>query len=323
MIVHHDISQFKVKYPVVTIGIFDGVHLGHRYILEELKKVADSSDGESVIITLWPHPRLLLNREHKNFNLLTTQPEKIQILEASGIDHLVILPFSHELSRMSSCDFIEKILVGAIGIGKLIVGYNHRFGRDREGNFRELKKCAEKFEFSIVRLDAFQLDKRKISSSEIRKLLYSGNVEEANKLLGWTYSFSGQVVGGSQLGNSIGFPTANIITDEPYKLLPADGVYAVEAEMKNKLHRGMMNKGSRPTVNKDPQKKTLEVHLLDFHDNIYSEQIRIRFIARIRDEQRFESIETLKAQLGRDREKVIRVFQRHRFSGENGNFVSP
>ena len=309
MIVHHDISQFNVKYPVVTIGIFDGVHLGHKYILEQLKKATDSSGGESVIITLWPHPRWILNKEEKNFCLLTTLSEKIQILEGSGIDHLVILPFSLELSRMSSGDFIDKILVGGIGIGKLIVGYNHRFGRDREGSYRELKKYAEKFKFSIEKLDAFQLDQRKISSSEIRKLLHSGKVEEANKFLGRTYSFSGQVVGGSQLGSSIGFPTANIITDEPSKLLPADGVYAVEAEMKNKLYRGMMNKGSRPTVNKDPQKKTLEVHLLDFQQDIYSEQIRIRFIARIRDEQRFESIAALKAQLGKDREVVKRVFK--------------
>jgi riboflavin kinase/FMN adenylyltransferase len=309
MIVHHDISQFNVKYPVVTIGIFDGVHLGHKYILEQLKKEAGSSRGESVIITLWPHPRLVLNKEQKNFYLLTTQSEKTRILESSGIDHLVILPFSAELSRMSSCDFIEKILVGEIGIGKLVVGYNHRFGRDREGSYRQLKECAEKFKFGIEKLDAFHIDQRKISSSEIRKLLHTGNVEEANKLLGWTYGFSGNVTGGSQLGSSIGFPTANILMDEPLKLLPADGVYAVEAEMKNKTYRGMMNKGSRPTVNKDPQKKTLEVHLLDFRENIYSEEIRIRFIARIRDEQRFDNVETLKAQLGRDRERVIRVFK--------------
>jgi riboflavin kinase/FMN adenylyltransferase len=310
MIVHHDISQFNVKYPVVTIGTFDGIHLGHKYIIDRLNKEAGASGGESVIITLWPHPRLVLNKERKNFFLLTTQSEKIQILESSGVDHLVVLPFSPELSRMSSCGFIEKILVGAIGIGKLVVGYNHRFGRDREGSYRQLKKCAEKFKFDIEKLDAFHVDQRKISSSEIRKLLQSGKVEEANKLLGWTYGFSGNVVGGSQLGSSIGFPTANIIMDEPLKLLPADGVYAVEAEMKNKIFMGMLNKGSRPTVNKDPRKKTLEVHLLDFHENIYSEEIRIRFIARIRDEQRFESVEALKAQLGRDRERVISVLKR-------------
>ena len=309
MIVHHDIHQFSARLPAVTVGIFDGVHLGHKYILEQLKIEADASDGESVVVTLWPHPRRILNNETKIFHLLTSQAEKIQMLEESGIQHLVILPFTLEFSRLSSCDFIEKILVGAIGISTLVVGYNHRFGRDREGDYEELKKCAAKFEFGIEKLDAFHLDERKISSSEIRKLLLSGNVEEANMLLGWTYSISGQVEGGSRLGSSIGFPTANITLCEDYKLLPADGVYAVEVEMKNNLYHGMMNMGSRPTVNKDPEKKTLEVHLLDFNDNIYSEQIRIRFITRMRDEQRFESIEALKVQLEKDREMTIRVFK--------------
>ena len=309
MIVYHDIRQFSARFPVVTVGIFDGVHLGHKYILEQLIKVAESSEGESVVVTLWPHPRMLLNQEENGFRLLTTQSEKIQMLEQSGIQHLIILPFTHEFSRLSSCDFIEKILIGAIGVGKLVVGYNHRFGKDREGNYGELKKCADKFEFGIEKLDAFHLDERKISSSEIRKLLLSGNVEEANRLLGWTYGFSGQVIGGSRLGSSIGFPTANITQGETYKLLPAKGVYAVKVEMKNKLFRGMMNMGSRPTVNKDPEKSTLEVHLLDFHENIYSEQIRIRFISRIRDEKRFESIDALKAQLENDREMTIRVLK--------------
>ena len=309
MIVHHDIRQFSARFPVVTVGIFDGVHLGHKYILEQLLKVAESSEGESVVVTLWPHPRMLLNQEENCFRLLTTQSEKIQMLDQSGIQHLIILPFTHEFSRLSSCDFIEEILIGAIGVGKLVVGYNHRFGRDREGNYGELKKCADKFKFGIEKLDAFHLDERKISSSEIRKLLSSGNVEEANRLLGWTYGFSGQVIGGSRLGSSIGFPTANITPGESYKLLPAKGVYAVRVEMKNKLFRGMMNMGSRPTVNKDPEKSTLEVHLLDFHENIYSEQIRIRFISRIRDEKRFESIDALKAQLENDREMTIRVLK--------------
>ena len=308
MIVHQGIANFKAGNPVVTVGIFDGVHLGHRHILEHLRHEADSSKGESVVVTLWPHPRMVLKQEDNDFRMLNTLDEKIKLLDETGIQHLVILPFTPEFSRLSSCDFIEQVLVRGVGIKQLVVGYNHRFGRDREGDYGKLKTCAEKFGFGISQLKAYQLKDRKISSSEIRNSLTRGAVSEAIHLLGRPYALSGTVIGGSRLGTSIGFPTANITPDEKHKLLPADGVYAVEAELKNQIYKGMMNMGSRPTVNDDPDRKTIEVHLIDFEDNIYSERIIIRFIERLRDEQRFDSIEALKEQLVADREKTRLVF---------------
>ena len=308
MIVHTEISRFKAKFPVVTVGIFDGVHLGHRYILQQLQKIADHHAGETVIVTLWPHPRTVLDQENIDFGMLTTREEKIRILESAGIKHLVIIPFTLEFSKMTSCEFIEKILIGNIGLGRLVVGYNHRFGRDRQGDYSELKKCAERFGFDIDKLEAYQLGGTRGSSSGIRELLQGGNVKEAARLLGRDYSFSGKVVGGSRLGRSIGFPTANITEGDPVKLLPSGGVYAVQAELRGRTYKGMMNMGSRPTVNPDEEKKTNEVHLLDFDEDIYSEEISIHFRARIRDEKKFDDIEALKSMLEKDRRETIRIF---------------
>ena len=308
MVIHHDIISFKAQFPVVTVGIFDGVHRGHLYILEQLKRIANLKGGETVVVTLWPHPRTVLGQENLNFRLLTTQAEKISLFEASGINHLLVLPFTHAFSRLSGCEFIEKFLVEGMGLEKLLVGYNHRFGRDRESDFSELKNCAQKFGFEIEKLDAYLFEGREISSSLIRKLLSEGNVKEAGRLLGRSYGFSGQVVGGSRLGRSIGFPTANITMEDDVKLLPADGVYAVEVDLKDQCYHGMMNMGTRPTVNENINRKTIEVHLLDFNDDIYSENIRVRFIARIRDEHKFDGIDLLKAQLEKDRKETLRIF---------------
>ena len=308
MMIHNDISSFSISRPVLTVGIFDGVHLGHRYILEKLKERAGQLDGESVVLTLWPHPRMVLNQEGNGFKLLNTLEEKKSLLEQAGLDHLIIMPFTSELSRLSSSDFIREMLVEKCRISHLLVGYNHRFGRDREGDFEKLKDCARQYAFGIEQTQAFQTASVKISSTGIREFLLRGEIQPANSLLGWDYGFSGNVVGGSRLGSSIGFPTANIIVDEDYKLMPADGVYAVKAELKGSWYRGMMNMGSRPTVNDDPGLKTIEVHLFDFDRNIYSEKIRISYVARIRDEQKFQGIDALKLQLGEDRKKAFRIF---------------
>jgi riboflavin kinase/FMN adenylyltransferase len=310
MMIHNDISSFSVPRPVLTVGIFDGVHLGHRYILEKLKERARYLDGESVVLTLWPHPRMVLNQEGNHFKLLNTLDEKITLLEEVGLDHLIVLPFTTEFSQLSSCDFIREVLVGKCGISHLVVGYNHRFGRDREGNFENLKDCAGQYGFGIEQMEAFQTASTEINSTGIRDLLLVGDIRQANRLLGWDYEFSGDVVGGSRLGSSIGFPTANITVDENYKLMPADGVYAVKAELKGSWYRGMMNMGSRPTVNDDPGRKTIEVHLFDFDRNIYSERIRISYAARLRDEQKFRGIDALKEQLALDREKALRIFDK-------------
>lgn len=292
------------------MGIFDGVHMGHRFILQKLREAAGRLDGESTLVTLWPHPRTILNQVDGSFKLLTTMEEKTGMLEEEGLHHMVVIPFTRPFSRLSSCDFIREYLVEKIGIRHLVVGYNHRFGRDREGNFEKLNECAREYGFGIEKVPPLQLDAGKVSSSSIRKYLQLGDVATANRLLGWIYGFSGEVTGGSRLGSSIGFPTANITPDQEYKLIPADGVYAVRARLKEKYCRGMLNIGSRPTVNDDPEKKTIEVHLLDFEGNIYSEQIRVQFVARLRDEKKFRDIGALKSQLVRDRENTLDLFRR-------------
>jgi riboflavin kinase/FMN adenylyltransferase len=308
MKIHEDISFFTARNPVLTVGIFDGVHQGHRFLLERLKERAGQLGGESVVLTLWPHPRLVMNQKGDPFKLLNTMEEKKDLLARAGMDHLVILPFTTEFSRLSSCDFIREILVEKCRISHLVVGYNHRFGRDREGNFEKLRDCATGFGFGIEQMKAFQTESVEISSTGIRDLLLKGDVRWANRLLGYRYGFSGNVVGGSRLGSSMGFPTANITPDEDYKLLPAGGVYAVYVELKGSHYRGMMNMGSRPTVNDDPERKTIEVHLFDFERDIYSEKIRVTYVARLRDEQKFGGIDALKAQLARDREKALGIF---------------
>jgi riboflavin kinase/FMN adenylyltransferase len=307
MMIHHDISSVSIPRPVLTVGIFDGVHLGHRYILDKLKERATQLDGETVVLTLWPHPRMVLKPELHHFKLLNTLEEKKNLLEKAGLDNLIIMPFTTELSRLSSCDFIREILVDRCRISHLLVGYNHRFGRDGEGDFEKLKDCAGQYDFGIEQMGAFQIASGNISSTGIRNFLLKGEIWQANSMLGWNYGFSGNVVGGSKLGSSIGFPTANITLDEDYKLMPADGVYAVKAEMNGSWYKGMMNMGSRPTVNDDESLKTIEVHLFDFDRNIYSERIRISFVARIRDEQKFNGIEVLKIQLAEDRIKALSI----------------
>ncbi|MCK4746402.1 MAG: bifunctional riboflavin kinase/FAD synthetase, partial [Bacteroidales bacterium] len=291
MILHCNIEKFSARNPVVTVGIFDGVHLGHRFILKNLREAAQRLNGESVLVTLWPHPRTILNQTDDSFRLLNTMDEKIRIMEEEGLDHLVVIPFTESFSRLSSCDFVKEFLVEKIGIRHLVVGYNHRFGHNREGDFGKLKECAGEYGFGIEKLPPLEMDEGKISSSEIRECLLKGDVRLANKLLGWLYSFAGEVVGGSRLGTSIGFPTANITPEEENKLLPADGVYAVLALLKGKSYKGMMNMGSRPTVNKDPDKKSIEVHLIDFEENIYREKIEVQFVTRLREERRFSDIE--------------------------------
>jgi riboflavin kinase/FMN adenylyltransferase len=308
MIQEQDIEQFSARNPVVTVGIFDGVHLGHRYILRKLVEAASQLDGEPTLLTFWPHPRTILDQAGDDFRLLNTMEEKIAMLEEAGIRHMVVIPFTRSFSRLTSCEFILEYLVRRIRIRHLVVGYNHRFGRDREGDYEKLRECAGQYGFGIERVPPLDAGTGEVSSSRIRTCLKAGDVATANRLLGWEYAFSGEVAGGSRLGTSIGFPTANITPGESYKMIPADGVYAVRASLREKTYTGMLNIGSRPTVNDDPGKKTIEVHLLDFDGNIYSEKIRVSFVERLRDEQKFRNIEALREQLVRDREKTRELF---------------
>ena len=310
MQIYHSTEHLNIQRPVVTVGIFDGVHKGHKYIIEKLFEISGRRQGSPVIVTLWPHPRHVLNNDSSETRLITTFDEKIKILSALKVEHLIILEFTKKLSRMPACEFMEKILAEEIGIHHLLVGYNHRFGSDKEGDISRIKECAERLGFTAEQLQPFQEKTGLISSSEIRKALMAGEISYANKMLGHRFFVTGTVTGGSRKGRSIGFPTANLIPDHYLKILPKDGVYAVAVETDYGWSRGMLNIGIRPTVNDNPDHKTVEVHIIDFDKNIYGMKIHLYFIERIRDEMKFQSIELLKEQLIRDREDTINIFDK-------------
>ena len=309
MKIWRDISAFTARNPVVTIGIFDGVHQGHIYILDELRKEADKIGGETVVLTLWPHPRLVLNKDPENLRYLTSIEEKSFLLEKAGVDHLIIIPFTKEFSLLGSCDFIEEYLVCKLKVQKLIVGYNHKFGRNREGDFKNLKSCADKFGFELERLDPVMIEGEKISSSVIRNLIFEGDLERANRYLGYDFFMQGEVVEGNKIGRQMGFPTANLQPADPHKLIPKTGVYAVQVEKDNHLYNGMLNIGYRPTVNSDPAKKSVEVHLFDFEGDIYGSEVKMYFRSFMRDEKKFDTLEALKKQLLADKQKAIEILK--------------
>ena len=307
MQIHLDPRTFSTSNTVVTIGIFDGVHLGHDFILCSLCQTASKRNGSSVVVTLWPHPRAVLNDNTNRFRLLNTLEEKISLLEKYGIDHMVILRFSKEFSMLSSEDFVRQVLVERIAISHLLVGYNHRFGKDREGDYSKLAAYAGKYSFSIERLSPFGDGREKISSSGIRELLMRGDIIQANRYLGYRYFITGKVTGGHKVGRLIGFPTANIQISEELKLIPSDGVYAVRINWNKRIMDGMMNIGIKPTVNDNPDYKTMEVNIFDFENDIYDQSIRVEFVGRLRDEMKFENIRSLEQQLKLDKDHALRV----------------
>lgn len=308
MKIHSNIKTFSVRNPVVTVGIFDGVHKGHKYIIDRVKVAAREKNGESVIVTLWPHPRLVLNHDPDGFKLLNSLEEKQELLEDAGIDNLVIVEFTKEFSRLSPCDFIKNILIEQVRLKHLVIGYNHRFGHNREGDYSSLKECADKYMFTIEQIPDFFMGEKKISSSVIRDALLEGKVIQANQMLGRDYSIEGSIIGGTRVGRTIGFPTANIEVKDQYKLIPKDGVYAVEAKVGTTWYKGMLNIGIRPTINTRPDHKTVEVHIIDFDKNIYKKNIQLNFVERIRDEMKFDTIGMLKDQLIKDKERTLEIF---------------
>ena len=305
MKIYTDLKDFSALNPVVTIGTFDGVHLGHRKVIRRLQELAHKVKGETVIFTFYPHPRLVLNKEDNGLRLINTLEEKKVLLEAAGIDHLVIYPFTKEFSKLSYVEFVEQILVKQLGMKYLVVGYDHRFGHKREGKYEDLKVFADQLNFKIERQDALNMDAINISSTKIRKAIAKGDIKTANKYLGYRFFIKGDVVDGKKLGHKIGFPTANIDPQESYKLVPKDGVYAVKVDVDDKRYLGMLNIGVRPTVNNQLDNRSIEVHILDFEEDIYYKNITIHFYQRIRNEQFFASIDELKAQLKKDKEAVV------------------
>ena len=287
---------------IVTIGTFDGIHIGHQKILKDLIKTAKKEGKKSVLLTFFPHPRMVLQKDNKIL-LLNTIEEKSGLLEKMGLDYLIIHPFSKEFSRLTALDFVRDILVNKLNTSRLIIGYDHHFGKNREGNIHQLKEYSLLYDFKVEEIPAQDIDDVSVSSTKIRTALKEGNLKTANNYLGYHYMINGTVVSGKKLGGTIGFPTANLEIKEPYKLIPKTGVYIIKTHINTDLYTGIMNIGFNPTVLGKHQ--TIEAHLFDFNEDLYGKEIMIEFIYFLREEHKFESIEELVVQLNIDKENAI------------------
>jgi len=306
MKIYEGLSDFpKLSNAVVTSGTFDGVHLGHQKILHRIREIARSINGETVLITFWPHPRLVLYPEEHNLRLLSTFEEKAKLLRQLGIDHLITIPFTKEFSQLTSKEFIESVLVNTIQTKKLVIGYDHRFGKNREGSFEYLQAHHEEYGFGLEEISRKDVEDIGVSSTKIRHALETSDIETAINYLGRSYELNGIVIKGQQIGRSIGFPTANIHIPNDYKLIPKDGVYAVEASVNGALYKAMLNIGNRPTVN--GTQKTVEANLFDFQGDLYDKQITIYIKAFLREERKFDGLEALKKQLFLDQKSAKNV----------------
>ncbi|MBK6541772.1 MAG: bifunctional riboflavin kinase/FAD synthetase [Flavobacteriales bacterium] len=304
MQVHTDLEAFRgVERPVLTTGTFDGVHLGHRVILDRLNQVAGREEGSSVLFTFHPHPRMVLFPNDNDLKLLNTQQEKVALLEAAGVDHLLVIPFSRAFSRLKALEYVRDVLVEGIGVHALVIGHDHRFGRNREGDIHLLRQLGDVYDFMVEEIPAREVDHVQVSSTKVRQALEVGDVRTAKAYLGYAYELSGVVVKGDQRGRTIGFPTANIGLAESSKLVPANGVYAITAQLQNETLKGMLNIGVRPTVEVQGE-RTVEANLFGLDREIYGETLRVRFVERLRDEIRFSGLDALKAQLNIDREQA-------------------
>jgi len=307
MIIHKGYENLKLSNPFVTIGVFDGVHLGHRALLDHLASSAGKAGGESVVVTFNPNPRLVLSEKMEGISFISTLDEKKRLLAKSMIDHLIILNFSRELSNLEAVDFIREILVKKIGIKHLFVGYDNHFGKNKGGDFGKIRECADFFGFEAEQFAGVSSPEGIISSTSIRDALLKGNLEDANRWLGYNYSLTGTVVQGRKLGHSIGFPTANIKPADIYKLIPADGVYAVDVFFDNKQLPGMLSIGFNPTVNKSKSRRSVEVHIFNFDLDLYDKEITVIFRFRLRDEIKFDNIRLLAEQMKLDKQTAIRL----------------
>lgn len=309
MIVARSVAEIPyAPKSVVTVGTFDGVHLGHQQIVRKLREHAHARGMRSVLVTFDPHPREVVGRGP--VKLLTTIDERITLLDQLGIDVILILQFTFEFSRQSSREFYENYIVHSIGVEEVIVGHDHMFGRDREAGVEELRAMGQELGFGVYQEPPFSVDGEVVSSSKIRELLFRGDVRKSGDWLGRPYSIAGCVMKGDGRGASIGFPTANIQPQDEKKLIPAEGVYFVEIDYDGKNFFGMANIGIRPTFYEDG-KKTIEVHIFDFHDTLYGKTIGLRFLQRLRAEQKFASQEELIAQLRRDQEQCMKFIAAH------------
>ena len=287
-------SEFKA---VVTIGTFDGVHIGHQKIIEQLNRLKSGREEVSMILTFFPHPRRVLDQSN-DIKMLTTLEEKTELLSDFGLDQLIIEPFTREFSRLSALEFVRDILVNKLHLRKLVIGYDHHFGRNREGNFEQLTEYGKLYGFEVVEIPAQEIRSVSVSSTKIRKAIENGDMATANSYLGYPYRLTGEIVKGQGLGRKLKFPTVNLNVVEDYKLIPKKGVYAVQTSINGEMVSGMMNIGYRPTVGGSG--RTIEVHLLDFEGDLYGVRMRIDVLARLRDEIKFDSTDSLSEQLRKD-----------------------
>jgi len=296
----HSLSNYHhTEKTVVTIGTFDGVHIGHQKIIEQVVKTAKKLGKKSVLLTFFPHPRMVLQKD-ASIELINTIEERSKLLEKTGLDYLIIHPFSKEFSRMTALEFVRDVLVNQFNISKLIIGYDHHFGKNREGNITQLTEYSHLYDFKVEEIPAQDIDDVSVSSTKIRKALANGNLKTANNYLGYHFMINGKVVNGKQLGGKIGYPTANIHVSEDYKLIPKTGVYVVKSTINSETIFGMMNIGNRPTV--DGNHQTIEVHFFDSTQDLYNQYLTIELIYFLRDEEKFDSVNLLIRQLKKDEE---------------------
>ena len=301
--IFHSINDFRsTKKTIITLGTFDGVHIGHKKILEKVLQNTDDGQYESLVLTFFPHPRMVLQGD-SDIKLLNTINEKIDLLQEIGIENLVIHPFDETFSRLTAEEFVKTILVDRLQIHKIIIGYDHRFGRNRTANIDDLINYGEQYGFEVEQISVQEINEISVSSTKIRQALSEGNMTLANDYLGYDYFITGTVVQGKQLGRTINFPTANLAIQENYKLIPQNGVYIVKSTIENKQVYGMMNIGMNPTVN--GQNRSIEIHYFDFDAYLYDKEIRVSIVHRIRSEQKFESFELLKSQLEKDKKTAL------------------
>lgn len=308
MKIYHGIDDFsQLQYAVVTSGTFDGVHLGHQKIFSRLREIASRNFGETVVLTFWPHPRLVLHPEDEGLKLLNTFEEKADLLKDQGIQHLIRIPFTKEFSQLSSEEFISQILVKTIGTRKLVIGYDHHFGKNREGSFEQLKMDAPRYGFDVEEIPRQEVDHVAVSSTKIRKALDAGDVETAMHFLGQPYRLTGRIVTGDRIGRTLGFPTANIEIDTKYKLIPAHGIYAVTVDHEHHRYGGMLYIGFRPTL--QGTRRVIEVNIFDFDKDIYGESLTIHFQKMLRGDETFDGLEALKIQLQKDKAQALNALR--------------
>jgi len=306
---YNGIEGLDIKKPIITIGMFDGVHLGHTTVLKKVIERAKQIGGESVLLSFWPHPRIVFEGEKTTLRVLNSIEEKKNNLEQIGIDHFILYPFSREFAKTLPEDYVEDLLVKKLKAHTVIIGYDHRFGHKGAGNFALMKELGEKFSFNVEHIPAFEIEQMNVSSTRVRDALNRGDIEHANKYLSYNYSIRGRVVSGNQIGRKLGYPTANIKPDNELKLIPKNGVYIVRLQVSGKWHNAVASIGVRPTIEHIEEVHAVEVFIMNFNKNIYGQEVVLSFLKRIRDEEKFKSIDELKEYIAKDIEIAEAYFK--------------